>query len=75
MCGGGGVRTGGVRSGQVRVDVFEELKILCKMQNSRGSSWGRRRGGPVWVIGGGGVVGEVGYGGCKPRIEGFVKCT
>ena len=41
----------------------------------------RNRGGPVGVGGGGwlvarlGVVGDVQYWGCKPRIEGIVKCT
>ena len=46
------------------------------------------RGGQVWggLVGGGGGVrvdvntmlgvgGDVGYGGCEPRIEGIVQCT
>ena len=41
--------------------------------------------GGVWFVGGGGVRvdvnamlgvgGDVGYGGCEPRIEGIVQCT
>ena len=46
-----------------------------------GSGWGGQVGG---LIGGGfrvdvnamlGVGGDVGYGGCEPRIEGIVQCT
>ena len=32
-------------------------------------------GGGGWLVARLGVVGDVGYGGCKPRIEGIVKCT
>ena len=74
--------------GGVRVDVNEELKSLGKFTNKisgvrgvgRGVRWGVGLGG-----GGGGVRvdvnamlgvgGDVGYGGCEPRIEGIVQCT
>ena len=62
---GGGrapVEGGGVRSG-VRVDVYVELKLFG------GSGVGG------WLVARLGVVGVVGYGGCKLRIEGIVKCT
>ena len=32
-------------------------------------------GGGGWLVARLAVVGGVGYGGCKPRIEGIVKCT
>ena len=52
----------GVRSG-IRVDVYVELKLL---------GWSGGRG----LVGSKvGVVGDVGYGGCKLRIEGIVKFT
>ena len=60
--GGGGVRSRGVLSG-VRVDVYVELKLV-------GVVGGRGLVGSKF-----GVVGVVGYGGCKLRIEGIVKCT
>ena len=64
--------------GGVRVDVNEELKFLIKFKNKnlvRG--W-------VRLVGGGfgvdvnamlGVGGDVGYGGCEPRIEDRRYCT
>ena len=83
--GGGGGRGGG-RSGWggVRVDVNKELK-----GGVRGEGRWRREsggGGGCRVGGGGGGVrvdvnamlgvgGDVGYGGCEPRIEGIVQCT
>ena len=69
--GGGDVGGGGRgQIGGVRVDVNEELKFLCV-------------GGGVGLVGGVrvdvnamlGVGGDVGYGGCEPRIEGIVQCT
>ena len=84
--GVGGSGSGGVGlGGRVGGDVNEELKVLGKFtQKNRG--WGvRREGGQVGVglVGGGqcgcernvGVGGDVGYGGCEPRIEGIVQCT
>ena len=82
---GGGVGGRGVGLG-VRVDVNEELKFLRKFTSKifggggvgRGVRWG------VGLLGGGvrldvnamlDVGGEVGYGGCEPRIEGIVQCT
>ena len=80
---GRGVGGGGSGWG-VRMDVNEELKVLGKFtQKNRG--WVvRREGGQVGVglVGGQcgcernvGVGGDVGYGGCEPRIEGIVQCT
>ena len=49
-----------------------------------GGGWeGRGSGGGVGLVGGVrvdlnamlGVGGDVGYGGCEPRIEGIVQCT
>ena len=34
--------------------------------------WGRGQGGCEHNVGG---RGDVGYGGCEPRIEGIVQCT
>ena len=57
--GGGG--------GGVLVDVYEEMKLY------RGDPVG---GGGRGLVGSKvGVVGYVQYWGCKPRIEGIVKCT
>ena len=36
---------------------------------------GVRSGGEGWLVARLGVVGDVGYGGCKLRIEGIVECT
>ena len=33
------------------------------------------RGGGGWLVAMLGVGGDVGYGGCEPRIEGSVQCT
>ena len=72
--GGGGLG----RGGRVRVDVNEELKFLGKFTKKK-----IRVGGSGWWGGGVrvdvnamlGVGGDVGYGGCEPRIEGIVQCT
>ena len=77
--GGGGV--GGVRIGGLRVDVNEEFKFLGKFtQKNRGG--GRVRWGSGWwgvsrvdVNAMLGLGGDVGYGGCEPKIEGIVQCT
>ena len=86
-----GGRSWGGRNGRVRVDVNEELKFLGKLtKNNRGGGGGgggvgrRRVRWGVGLVGGGvrvdvnamlGVGGDVGYGGCEPRIEGIVQCT
>ena len=60
-------KVGEIRSGDrsgVRVDVYVEFKLL-----------GWDGGGGGWLVAMLGVVGDVGYGGCKLRIEGIVKCT
>ena len=86
--GGGGVGSGGGGGGGrvwgVRVDVDEELKFLGKFTKKKiwvgGGRWQRGSG---WWGGGDqdgcernvGGRGDVGYGGCDPRIEGIVQCT
>ena len=70
----------------VRVDVNEELKFLGKFTKKKlgGGREGRGSGVGGGSVGGGvrvdvnamlGVGGDVGYGGCEPRIEGIVQCT
>ena len=49
------------------MDVYEEVKLY------RGDPVGAEGGG--WLVARLGVVGDVQYWGCKPRIEGIVKCT
>ena len=73
--------------GGVRVDVNEELKFLgtfTKKKIGGGGGGGREEGQVGGRVGGGvrvdvnamlGVGGDVGYGGCEPRIEGIVQCT
>ena len=84
--GSGGLGRGG-RVWGVRVDVNEELKFLGKFtkKNSGGGGsvaegvrwggglgwWGGGQGGCERNVGG---RGDVGYGGCEPRIEGIVQC-
>ena len=79
---------GGVGLGGVRVDVNEELNFC---ENSKKKFFLRGRlvaegvmfgGGSGWWGGDRvdvnamlGVGGDVGYGGCEPRIEGIVQCT
>ena len=82
----GGVGFGG-RVGGFRVDVNEELKFLGKFTQKKIGGGGRegRGGGQVGGrVGRGvrvdvnamlGVGGDVGYGGCEPRIEGIVQFT
>ena len=43
------------------------------MGEARGMGDGR--GGGDWLVAMLGLGGDVGYGGCEPRIEGFVQCT
>ena len=77
--GGGGGGGWGGRG----VDVNEELRFLGKFtQKNFREGGGGQVGGRV---GGGGVRadvnpvlgvgGDVGYGGCEPRMEGIVQCT
>ena len=84
--GGGGRGGGGLgRFGGVRVDLNEELKFLGKFTKKNSGGGGGREGrGSGGGVGGGvkvdvnamlGVGGDVGYGGCEPRIEGIVQCT
>ena len=48
-------------------------QVLSGMGGSRG--WGVGRGGGGWFVARLGIGGDVGYGGCGPRIEGIVQCT
>ena len=78
----------GVGLGGVRVDVNKELKFLGKFTKKIVGGRGESRGEVRWGdrVGGGrgvrvdvnvilGVGGDVGYGGCEPRIESIVQCT
>ena len=52
------------------------MKIKKKRHKGESrSGWGVWSGGGGWLVARLGVVGDVCYGGCKPRIEGIVKCT
>ena len=57
------------RVGGVRVDVNEELKFLGRVARGVSVAGGVR----VDVNAMLGVGGDVGYGGCEPRIEGIVQ--
>ena len=83
--GGGRGWVGGVGWG-VRVDVSEELNFFLKIKKKiwgGGGVGGGEVGGSGWW--GGwvrvdvkamlGVGGDVGYGGCEPRVEGIVQGT
>ena len=58
------------------------IEVFGKIHKKKSGVGG---GGGVGLVGGGGVrvevnvmlevVGDVGYGGCEPRIEGIVQCT
>ena len=76
MGGGSGVGLGGQCGCERRIEVFE--KIHTQKIGGGGSVGG---GGSGWwgvrvdVTAMLGVRGDVGYGGCEPRIEGIVQCT
>ena len=64
------------------MDVNEELKFLGKFTKKKIGGRGGQVGGGVGSVGVRvdvnamlGVGGDVGYGGCEPRIEGIVQCT
>ena len=69
------------------MDVNEELKFLGKFTQKKFGggggvgSGGGQLGGSGWWGGQGGCErnvggrGDVGYGGCEPRMEGIVQCT
>ena len=64
--------------GGVRVDV--NAKIFVGGVLGTAGEWGARamgvgRGGGGWLVARLGVGGNVGYGGCEPRIGGIVQCT
>ena len=65
---GGGGQDGCER----RIESFEKIqKKKSGGGQVRGSGWGFR----VDVNAMLGVGGDVGYGGCEPRVEGIVQCT
>ena len=74
---------GGQGGCERRIEVFG--KIHKKKSGGGGESVAEEvRWGSGWCVGGGvrvdvnamlGVGGDVGYGGCEPRIEGIVQCT
>ena len=62
------------------------IEVFGKIHKKKIGGGGGREGGQVGVglVGGGsgwdvnamlGVGGDVGYGGCEPKIEGIVQCT
>ena len=77
---GRGVGFGGGQGGcERRIEGFGKF-----IKKNRGGREGRGSGGVGGRVGGGvrvdvnamlGVEGDVGYGGCEPRIEGIVQCT
>ena len=68
---------GGQGGCERRIEVF----VKIKKNRGWGSSGPAEDGGGFEGWGGGwlaamfGVEGDVGYGGCEPRIEGIVQCT
>ena len=75
--GGGGPVRGGTTVGGMGVCVrIIEVIVKCK-KKSRGRGFGRgggsSRGWGGWLVAKFGLVGDVQYWGCKPRIEGIVK--
>ena len=54
----------------------ENAKKEKKCKKNRGGGGGPvGGGGGGWLVARLGVVGDVQYWGCKPKIEGIVKCT
>ena len=74
--GSGGSGRGGGGGGGVRVDVYKEfIEVIVKMKNKKKSGRGVRSGIGSWSgVSRLGVVVDVVYGGCQPRIEGIDKC-
>ena len=82
---GGSGGSGGRVGGQGRCERRSEVFVKIQKQNwggEVGSGGGGQRGGGVGLVGFRvdvnamlGVGGDVGYGGCEPRIEGIVQCS
>ena len=83
--GWGGSGWGGQGGCERRIEAFWKIHIKKKFGGWVGGGWGREGrgsgGGSGWwgvrvdvntMLG---VGGDVGYGGCEPRIEGIVQCT
>ena len=82
--GGGGVGFGGQGGCERRIEVFVKIHTKKNRGGGEGGSVAEGSGGVgVGLVGGVrvdvnamlGVGGDVGYGGCEPRIEGIVQCT
>ena len=80
MGGGRGEGWGDQGGCERRIEVFGKIH----KKNFGEGGWGVGRGGQVGWVGGRvrvdvnamlGLGGDVGYGGCEPRIEGIVQCT
>ena len=76
---GSGVLVGGQGGCERRIEVFGKIH---KTKFGEGGREGRGSCGGVGLVGVRmdvnvmlGVGGDVGYGGCEPRIEGSVQCT
>ena len=62
---------GGQSGSERRIEVFVKMQKK-KFGGGGGVRWGGGQGGCERNVGG---RGDVGYGGCEPRIEGIVQCT
>ena len=83
---GEGVESGGGGRGEGQCGCERRIEVFVKIQKKiRGRGGGVKvrpgmegGGGPRgggWLVAMLGVGGNVGYGGCEPRIEGIVQCT
>ena len=66
---------GGQGGCERRIEVFEIIHKRKKSGGGGGSDWWGGGGVSVDVNAMLGVGGDVGYGGCEPRIEGIVQLT
>ena len=77
---GGGGRVGGQGRWEWRSEAFEKIGCerrsvaFVKIHKKKKMGGGVRSGVGVGEVARLGVGGDVGYGGCKPRIKGIDKC-